>query len=142
MKQGIVSVAIAAGVATFAGCASLGGVETPPVSGKVEAVYVEYMPKVFVDAKLAGPDMRGPLWVDVRLAKPAPNGKLIARAQIDPMMDVGAGDVVTVALSTADNATPPLRVPHSVVAVVEHNSRETVARRPTQQDNLALSLRR
>lgn len=142
MKQRTVLVTTVVAVAALAGCASLGGADAPRVNGKVEAVYVEYMPKVFVDAKLASPEMRGPIWVDVRLAEPAPNGKLVARAQIDPMMEVGAGDEVIVALSPANNAAPPLQVPHSVLAIVEHNSQERLAARPSLQDSLALSQRR
>lgn len=121
----------AAIVAVVQGCASTGQVPPREVLGKVDGVYVEALPGVLVDQRIANPEANGPTWVNVKLRRPLEDGRTVMAARIDRGLAVERGDVVSVRLSTDNGFTTVAPAPDAVVAVLQHDDEVT----PTAGDD-------
>jgi hypothetical protein len=93
----VLSVAAAALIATLAqGCHTQPPLGSTLQTGKVEGVYVEAYTGVFVERQLAGDPTGKALCAYVTFARPLPDGRTFATAQLPSTLEVEAGDLVQV----------------------------------------------
>jgi hypothetical protein len=107
--------------------------------GKVQAVFVERYPGVFVDRRVAGDAASGkPVWVYVKFAQPLTDGRKFASALAGSEPAVEPGDLVEMRLHlTAPASLEAAREPNQVTAVVAKHDAEA-AQRFDQADRPAL----
>lgn len=111
---------VAAAVVVVAqGCASTGGAPQREVIGKVEGVFVEALPGVLVDRRIANPEADGPAWANVRLRVPLEDGRTFMSAKLDRGVIVERGDMVSVRLTPENTFSTVIPAPDTVVAVVD-----------------------
>jgi hypothetical protein len=91
------TLAAAALIATLAqGCHTQPPLGSTLQTGRVEGVYVEAYNGVFVERQLAGDPTGKALCAYVTFARPLPDGRTFATAQLPVVLGVEAGDLVQV----------------------------------------------
>ncbi len=96
------TLAAAALIATLAqGCHTQPPLGGTLQTGRVEGVYVEAYSGVFVERQLAGDPTGKALCVYVTFARPLPDGRTFATAQLPAVLGVEAGDLVQVRVADA-----------------------------------------
>lgn len=107
-----------AALLVLTGCTALDATPEHLVYGKVNAIYIEHAPQVFVDTRVASRDALGPMWADVNLSSPAPDGRVVARVRLNEFVDLKQGDEIKIDWSESSLALAPTARPHRIVAVL------------------------
>jgi hypothetical protein len=110
---------VTAAIVVAQGCASTGGAPQREVIGKVEGVFVEALPGVLVDRRIANPEADGPVWANVRLRTPLDDGRTFMSAKLDRGVLVERGDMVSVRLTPENTFSTVVPAPDTVVAVMD-----------------------
>ena len=107
-------------IATLAqGCHTQPPLGSTLQTGKVEAVYVEAYAGVFVERQLAGESTGKALCAYVTFARPLPDGRTFATAQLPAVLGVEAGDLVQVRVADPEAfETDALRERNQVTSLV------------------------
>jgi hypothetical protein len=96
------------------GCANQPDVGGTTQVGKVQGVFVEQYPGVFVDQRVADAGASGkPTWAHVKFAQPLADGRTFATAIVQAGQAVEPGDLVQMRLRRV--------TPGNVAVVQEHN---------------------
>ena len=85
-------------------------------TGKVDSVYVEEYPGLFVDSRFALGLPDRPRWARIRFAPALPDGQSSAIASVEPALQIARGDRVEVRLMQGEGFAAQ---PAVVVAVIE-----------------------
>lgn len=90
----LASTAAALTITLLLGCAGHGSIDGTTQVGKVQGVYIEQFPGVFVERQVAGERAARPAWVYVRFAEPLADGRIFATAELLGELGVEPGDLV------------------------------------------------
>lgn len=115
---------LATAAALAQGCATESEVAGTTQVGKVEQVYVEAYPGLFVDRALANVVGDRPAWASVAFARPLSDGRTTAVAMLERNSDVEPGDVVQMRFANPAGFDPGTLPGHNQVTalVAKHDS--------------------
>jgi hypothetical protein len=126
-------------LAALVACANRPDVGGTIQVGKVQGVFVEQYPGVFVDRRVAGDAANGkPVWVHVKFAQPLGDGRRLASALAGNELAIEPGDLVEMRLRvTAPASLEGVREHNQVTALIAKYHTEA-AQRFDQTDRRAL----
>ena len=130
----------AAALIALLGCANQPDVAGTTHVGRVQGVFVEQYPGVFVDQRVA--DAPGkPTWAHVTFVQPLANGRKFATALVRAGQVVQPGDVVEIRLGTPTPSVAVAQEPSQVTAVIAKHGTATTRRfdHPEAQSHERLS---
>jgi hypothetical protein len=117
----------AALIAVF-GCAGKVELAGTTQVGKVQGVFVEQYPGVFVDQRVAAASDK-PAWAHVRFAQPLADGRTFATAMVTGGQAVEPGDVVQMRFRAAAPEATGVAQPHNQVTALVAKHGTAAARR-------------
>jgi hypothetical protein len=125
----------AAALVALAGCASQPDVGGTTQVGKVEGVFVEQYPGVFVDRRVADARVSGkPTWVHLKFVQPLSDGRRFATAAVGSDPGVEPGDLVQMRFGlTAGGTMEPIREHNRVIALIAKHGTEAALRFDARQ---------
>jgi len=126
--------AMLAAAALAPGCATETEVAGTTQVGKVEQVFVEAYPGLFVDRALATVVGDRPAWASVTFARPLSDGRTTAVAMLERDSGVEPGDLVQMRFAHAGGVDPDTLPGHNQVTalVAKHDTRAAVSFGPSQ----------
>jgi hypothetical protein len=120
---------LAAAAALAQGCATETEVAGTTQVGKVEQVFVEAYPGLFVDRALATVVGDRPAWASVTFARPLSDGRTTAVAMLERDSGVEPGDLVQMRFAQLGGFDPDTLPGHNQVTalVAKHDSRAALS---------------
>lgn len=131
MKPVFRMLALSAVVLAAQGCALQPSTSGSVATGTVTGIFREVRPSVLVATDVNRGDLSHPLWVQVTLAEPLPDGSTSTTARTEPGLTLELGDMVALDLARRGPAAGLLPRPTMVAAVIDRNDR--YARGPAER---------